>query len=86
MKNSFQLKIITFDKILLNETAVYCAVNTGKGKIAFKARHEPFVSTLQKNSKIEYTLENDEQSYIEISNGLFSFRDNKCTILTYQEK
>ncbi len=79
--NTFNLKIVSVDNIVVDEAVTYCAVVTPKGKIGFKAHHEAFVSTLEENSKIEYRFESGESKDTEIANGLFSFKENSCTIL-----
>ena len=79
--NSFHLKILSFDKLLLDEAVTYCSVFTPKGKIGFKAHHEAFVSTLAEGSKVEYELLSGERRDISVESGLFSFKDNICTLL-----
>jgi len=79
--NDFNLKIVSFDKIVLDEPVIYCTVYTPKGKIGVKAHHEAFVSTLKENSFVEYTLVSGELKSIKIANGLFSFKDNQSTVL-----
>lgn len=79
--NTFNLKIVSIDKLILDESVTDCIVETSKGKIGFKAHHEAFVSTLEKNSKIEYRLESGEKKDVEIASGLFAFKDNSCTLL-----
>ena len=79
--NTFNLKIVSFDKVVIDKPVVYCTVFTPSGKIGFKARHEAFVSVLKENSKVEYILENDESATFDVPNGLFSFKDNSCTLL-----
>jgi F0F1-type ATP synthase epsilon subunit len=79
--NDFNLKIVSFDKIVVDESVTYCAVYTPKGKIGFKAHHEAFVSTLREKSAVEYTLASGESKSVDIDNGLFSFKDNNATLL-----
>ncbi len=79
--NTFNLKIVSIDNLLLDEAVSYCIVETAKGKLGFKAHHEAFVSTLEKDSKVEYRLESGEMKSVNIANGLFSFKNNSCTLL-----
>ena len=81
MMNSFNFKIVSFDKLVLDESVKSCTVFTPKGKIGFKAHHEAFVSTLKENSVVEYQLESGEVRDVTVANGLFSFKDNTCTLL-----
>jgi len=78
--DTFNLKIVSFDKILLEKEVVYCAIYTETGKTGFKFRHESFVTVLQENSSIEYDDFEGDNGNIPILNGLFSFRDNHCII------
>jgi len=81
MKKEFNLKIVSFDKIVVDEAVTYCRVCTPKGEIGFKAHHEAFVSTLKDNSIVEYTLISGESKSIVVFNGLFSFKDNSSTLV-----
>lgn len=83
--NSFNLKIVTFDKILFEGDVLYCAIRTLEGKFGFKARHEAFVTVLKENSSIECKLRDQHTKKIDISNGLFVFRNNSCTITVWHE-
>ena len=84
--NTFNLKIVSFDKLVLDEPVTYCTVFTPKGKIGFKAHHEAFVSTLAEGSKVEYQLASGERRDVCVANGLFSFKDNICTLLALFEE
>lgn len=81
--NFFNLKIVTFDKVLIDEQASYCAVFTRSGKMGFEARHEAFVSVLKDNSRIEYKSKSGKNGLLEIKNGLFEFSDNSCTVTVF---
>ena len=84
--NVFHLKILSFDKLVLDEAVTYCSVFTPTGKIGFKAHHEAFVSTLAEGSKVEYQLASGEHRDVYVANGLFSFKDNICTLLALFEE
>jgi F0F1-type ATP synthase epsilon subunit len=83
--NTFNLKIVSFEKIFLDEPVTYCAIYTSTGKIGFKANHEAFMSVLKENSQIEYTLKSGSQKKVALLNGLFTFKDNACTITIFQD-
>ena len=83
--NSFNLNIVSFDKIIVDEAATYCSIITDAGKMGFEARHEPFVSVLKSNSKVEFKTAAGEQKSIEVVNGLFSFENGNCTITIFEK-
>lgn len=81
--DSFNLKIVSFEKVLLNKPVLYCAIYTETGKIGFEARHETFVSTLKEGSRIEYRDESGKEDSLQVKNGLFLFKDNSCIITVF---
>ena len=83
--NAFNLKIVSFEQIFIDEPVTYCAIHTSTGKIGFKARHEAFMSVLKENSNIEYTLKSGSKKKINLLNGLLAFKDNSCTITIFQK-
>ena len=79
----FNLKIVSFNKVIFEGSATYCSIITQEGKMGFKANHEPFVSVLKDDSEIEYQVDSSKKELIKIQNGLFSFDKNECTITVF---
>ena len=82
--NSFNLNIVSSDKIVVDEAAIYCSIITNAGKMGFEARHEPFVSVLKTNSIIEYKTAMGTKNSLNIINGLFAFENGNCTITVFE--
>ena len=81
--NYFDLQIVTFEKLLVDEQVTSCAVYTETGKIGFKALHEAFISILRENSEVEFINKAGKKNIVKITNGIFSFKNNTCVITAY---
>lgn len=84
--NCFNLKIISLNKLIFNGSARHCLISAKSGSMGFEARHEPFVSVLEDNSKIVFQPESGNSESIEVQNGLIAFKNNNCLITVYNPK
>lgn len=78
---TFDLRIATLEKTLLEGKAVHCRARTDHGSIGFEARHEPFLAALQTDSHIEVRDPEGNTHRFAVDDGLLSFAGNRCLIL-----
>ena len=78
---TFNLRIATLDKTLLDGDVVHCRIRTANGSIGLEARHEPFLAALAPESTVEVRNEGGEVSSFPVSEGMLSFAGNRCLIL-----
>ena len=81
---TFKLIVISDSKTLFSGKILYCSVRTPSGSMGFEANHEPFLTTLEEGSDIEVKDASSKTTTLTIEKGLFSFRDNLCTITVLQ--
>ncbi len=77
---TFSLTIISDTKLIFKGKALYCGVTTLTGSLGLEAFHEPLLGILKDNSEINYTVKSGGQSSVAVENGMFSFKNNTCTI------
>ena len=79
--HTFHTRIATLDKTLHEGEAVHCRVRTEIGSLGFKARHEPFLASLEPGSSVELRDVAGKTHTFPVHEGLLNFRDNRCLIL-----
>lgn len=76
----FTLKIITPEKLVLEEPIVQATLPVVRGEVTLLADHVPFIGALKNGGEILIKTENDERM-LAISGGFVEFHDNTLTVL-----
>ena len=84
--SNFNLKIVSFDETIIDDSIEFCSITTLTGKMGFEARHEPFISILKENSSITYRTNDKKEFIVEIVNGLFTFQDGAASATVFPKK